>query len=285
MGAMWTVARLEARLLFRGRGIWIAATILAALGGWMGTMIREQPWGAWAELSFTAILSTLVLTLSTGNAVQRDDDLRVGDTLLSTPVPTVAYVVGKYLTAVGVLLGLSLVEVTAGILSDHFDEWRDPPLILGHSHYPALGPLPFVASWAWLMVTPIVFGGALTLAALTLSRGQRVLAYASVVALWLLPGFLSYNVTFWPDLLDVTGSRILNDLPLKGSTAAFYLSSGPTTPQIREQIMQLVRSDLPPAMPATFVWGRVLFLTLALVLVCVTIRGVARRRRGRPLVA
>jgi hypothetical protein len=275
---MWTMARLETRLLLRGRGIWIAALILALLGGWMASMIREQPEGTWSTLTYTALLSTLVLTLSTGAAVQRDADRRTDGMLLSTPVPTWAYVLGKYVVAVVVLVGLSLVEVAAGVLADHFDDWRDPPVILGHSHYPPLGPFPFVAAWAWLMLTPVIFGAALMLAGITLARGQRVLAYALALAFWLIPMLLSYGG--WPLLLDLTGVRLSYELPLNGSLAAFWLSASANTPAARERIMDLVRSDLPPRMPAEFIASRALFLGLALLLVLAATSMVARRRRG-----
>jgi hypothetical protein len=279
MRDMWTIIRLETRLLFRGRGVWVAGLALAALGAWMATGIREQPWGAWGTMTFTGVLSTLLLTLSTGNAVQRDHDLRVSAILLSAPITNWAYVVGKYLAALALLLALSLIELGAAILTDHFDTWRDPPAILGHSHYPALGPLPFVAAWAWLVVTPIVFGSALMLAEITLTRGQRVVAYTSVIILWVVPMVLSSNG--WPLLLDLTGTRLMYEIPPTGGMAAFQLSSSDhITSAVREEIMRLVRGDLPPVMPALFIWSRALFLALAAALVCVTTWAVVRHRRG-----
>lgn len=271
--------RLESRLLLRGRGVWVAALALAALGGWMATGIREQPWGAWGTMTFTGILSTLLLTLSTGNTVQRDRDRRVSDILLSAPISETAYVLGKYLAALIALLALSLIELGAAILVDHFDTWRDPPAILGHSLYPALGPLPFVAAWAWLIVTPIIFGSALTMAEITLAHGQRALAYTSVILLWVVPMVVS-NVG-WPLLIDLTGAHLLYEIPQAGGMTAFQLSSSDhISPAVREEIMRLIRGDLPPAIPAIFIWSRALFLTLAAALVGVTIWGVARQRRG-----
>jgi hypothetical protein len=283
MREVWVVARLELKLLLRGRGIWVAALLLAALGVWLASMNREFPYGAWAEITTAATLCTLLLTLSTGGAVQRDVDRRVGDIFLSTPVPSAAYVLGKYLVAVGVLLGLSLIEVAAAILADRFDSWRNPPAILGHSQYPGIGSAPYLSGWVWLIATPVIFGGAVALAGITLARGQRVLAYTAIVLLWFVPAFISYSG--WPLLLDLTGVRLEYVLPLPGSEKAFYLSSGPQTPAIRERIMQLVGGDLPPAIPAMFVWSRVLFLALAALLVVLSVWIVARRRRGRPLVS
>ena len=246
-------------------------------------MSREFPYGAWGEITSAATLCTLMLTLSTGSAVQRDTDRRVGDIFLSTPISSTAYVLGKYLIAASVLLGLSLIEVAAAILGDHFDGWRNPPAILGHSLYPGIGPETYLVGWVWLTVTPVIFGGAVALAAITLARGQRVLAYTAIIAVWLVPGFFSYNS--WPLILDLTGSRLEYVLPFPGSEKAFYLSSGPETPAIRERVMQLVLGDLPPAIPAVFVWSRVLFLALAALLVALSVWIVARRRRGRPLVS
>jgi ABC-type Na+ efflux pump permease subunit len=283
MREIGVVARLELKLLLRGRGIWIAVLMLAALGVWSASGIREQPSNSWTEITYAGMLCTLLLTLSTGNAVQRDTDRRVGDILLSTPVSSAAYVFGKYLVAVVVLLGLSLVDVVASILADRFDGWRDPPAILGHSHYPGIGPAPYLDAWVWLIVTPVIFGGALALAAITLTRGQRVLAYTAIVLIWFVPAYISY--TGWPLLLDLTGARLVYVLPMPGSLEAFDLSNGPRTPAVQQRIMELVRGDLPPAMPAPFVWSRVLFLALAILLVALTIWIVARRRRGRALIS
>jgi ABC-type Na+ efflux pump permease subunit len=280
MRDLWTIIRLEARLLFRGRGVWVAALALAALGTWMATGIREDPSAAWVDMTFTGVLSTLLLTLSTGAAVQRDHDRRVSAILFSAPISETAYVLGKYLAALALLLALSLLQLGAAILTDHFDTWRDPPAILGHSHYPALGPLPFVAAWAWLIVTPIVFGSALTLAEITLTRGQRVVAYTSIILLWVVPFLVADNG--WPLLLDLTGVGLMYELPLtSNSMTAFQLSSSDhISPAVREEIMRLIRGDLPPVMPALFIWSRALFLALAAALVSLTILGVARHRRG-----
>ena len=46
-----TVIRLEFLLLRRGRGLPIAAALVALAGVWEASGIREQPWAVWSTLT------------------------------------------------------------------------------------------------------------------------------------------------------------------------------------------------------------------------------------------
>lgn len=170
MHGLWTVLRLELRLLLRGRGIWIAGLMALFFGVYEASMLREAAYDAWEQLTVATFFVTLTLTLTTGDQVIRDRDRRVDDVLLSTPIASQSYVWGKYLAALVVLLGLSAWMLPAAIVMDHFDTWRNPPLVLGHSIYPSLGPWPYISAWLWLAIVPVIFGTALALAGVTLTR-------------------------------------------------------------------------------------------------------------------
>lgn len=275
-----TVLRLELLLLLRGRGLPIAAVFAALAGVWEASSIREMPWSVWSTLDFDGVLVSLMLVLGTGDQISRDRRQRLDGVLLSTPVTTAAYVWGKYLAALIALVGLALANLAGAVLMDRFDPWRDPPFMLGHVHFPPLGPWPYVYSWLLLMVTPVAFGAAWMLAGATWRRGGRIAASAGTLLLWLLPMFGNA----WPQLLDVAGGRVYG---LFDSIPAFKLAMATTgtygtwSPRAAARVVDLVRAALPPALPSTFIWNRVLFLSTTVLLVVAASRYVGRLRQGR----
>ncbi len=136
------VIRTELLLLWRGRGLPITALFVALVGVWEASGVREMPWGAWSTISLAAGFVSLVLVITSGDQVSRDRVVHLDSVVLSTPVSTVAYVAGKYLTALLTLAGLAAVNLLAAVLMDRFDPWRDPPAILGHVHFPPWAPGP-----------------------------------------------------------------------------------------------------------------------------------------------
>ncbi len=282
MPGLWAVFRIELTLLLRGRGMWLAAPATAFFGIWEASSVREAPFVAWSQFTVAALFVTLILTLSTGGQITRDRDRRINDVLLSTPVATPAYVWGKYLAALSVSLGVAVLMLVGALGMDRFDIWTDPPAVLGHSHYPSLGPWPYVTAWLWLVVAPVLFGAALALATVTLTNGQRVVSSMLAVFLWLGPGMLGGALSGdWTSLLDISGLSlysVIGTAPLPGSLQQWYLTGANPPPDVAAQVVQIVVSHLPPNFPAVFYWNRALFLSLAIVLV--TVARVARQRRG-----
>lgn len=285
MKGLWTVFRLELRLLLRSRGIWLLAPVTAFFGVWEASAVREFPIGAWGQFTTAAMFVTLILALSTGGQIVRDRDRRVDAVLLGTPVATPAYVWGKYLAALVVLLGLALPMLVGAIATDRFDTWSDPPAVFGHSHYPPLGPWPYVGAWLLLVLVPVVFGAALALATVTLTAGQRVVGSMLAVFLWVGPGFLeSALFNGWGRLLDVAGLTFIDavaapTLPPDLQQIAFTGQTPP--PALAAQVVQIMQANLPPTLPAIFYWNRALFAALALLLVLVTVYRLRAYRRGR----
>lgn len=284
MDGIRTVVQLELKLLLRSRGIWFAVPVMAIFGIWEASMAREVPYVAWSQFTVAALFVTLILTLSTGGQITNDRDRRVESVLLSTPIRTSSYVWGKYLAAVVIFLALALVMLGGAIGADHFDSWSSPPAMLGHSHYPSLGPWPYLGAWLWLVVVPIVFGTALALAAVTLTSGQRVLGSLVSVFLWLGPAIFGSSFSGgWVSLLDVAGMSYYGSagtVPLPPALEQVYLTGSIPPPAVAAQMVQVVVAHLPPAMPVIFYWNRALFALLAVLLVLVTTVVVRVRRRG-----
>ncbi|HEV2237890.1 MAG TPA: hypothetical protein VGR57_14620 [Ktedonobacterales bacterium] len=284
MRGLWSVFRLEARLLLRGRGLWIAAAVASVLGVWVASMGREVPYAIWSQLTTAAFFLTLILTLSTGGQIVRDREQRVDGVVLSTPISAWAYVWGKYLAALASLLALTVLMLAAAVVMDHFDAWRDPPAALGHSHYPALGPWPYVFGWLWLAVAPVIFGAALALAGVTLTGGQRVVTAVLAVFLWLGPAFFGGAAPGgWMGLLDISGMSLYSAIgypPLPPALQALVYLGGSPSPSLGALMVRIVDAHMPPQLPAPFVWGRALYVALALLLALALVWRVRAMRRG-----
>lgn len=283
MGTLWVVARVEVVLLLRGRGLWLAGVVLAALGVLVGASARQTPWEAWSYIGFTTAASTLLLAFVSGDQIRRDRDQRLDGVLLSTRAPTAAYVVGKYLAALAALLGLAGVGLAAALLADR----------LVRADFPPLGGGPHLVGWGLLVVVPLAFGAALALAAITLLPGGRTAAAFGILACWLLP----VVVAGWPVLLDVTGagSAPLRRLGIDREVARLVSEevrragllppgegqAGRLPAAVKARLAGRARAGLPPRYPADFWWNRAFFLGASAALVALTTYGVERRRRGR----
>lgn len=284
MYEVWTVFWLELRLLARSRGVWLAMPVTTFFGIWEASMAREAPYAAWSQFTMAALFVTLILTLSTGGQIARDRERRVEDVLLSTPVAIYSYVWGKYLAALAILLVFAASMLAGAVVMDQFDGWRNPPAVLGHSVYPSLGAWPYISAWMWLVVVPVVFGAALSLSTITLLSGHRVVSSMAVVLLWLVPAFLGSSFSSsWATLLDVAGMTLYNSstgTQLPSALQSLYLTGGSPSPALAAQMVQVVVNHLPPTLPTTFYWNRVLFLTLAMALLVATCVRVGHVRRS-----
>lgn len=291
MASFLAVARTELLLLWRSRGVRAAIPLLALAGMVAASRIREAPWGAWSQFSFTIALATLALTLAGGDPLGRDRERRLDGVLLSTPVPTVAYVLGKYLAAVCALAGPLLVGLLAALLADRFYGWRDPPLLLGRALFPALGARAYFCGWAVLMPVPALFGAALGMCGLALGRGGRLLVACAALAIWLAPlvsdgwpaaldlaGLASQR---WPDAAQEDIARQANqEIQARAARSAGSSPSADLLPQAtREHLAGRAAMTVPPPLPPGFVWSRGLYLGVTAALLALTCGVVGHRRR------
>jgi len=282
MQTLWTVMRLEWALLRRGRVIWVMTLVMALLGVWEASGIRGLPWGIWSNFVVTStFLVTLILAFATGDQIQRDQERRLAGVILSMPISTAAYVWGKYLSALAALLALTLVSLLAALLAD---QWYPATLslpIFGLAKFPPLGWQAYLIFWCWFAVVPTLFGAALTLAAITLTNGQRIIAYILALLFWV-PSVLGGL----PSLLDITAGSFFLHQESPHLSAVFLLAtatdaSGSLPAANAQRVMDLLRLDIPPTfLPLTFLWNRLFFLGLSLLLVWATVVVMDRRRRG-----
>jgi len=281
-----SVVYTEALLYLRRRGVWISMALMIVLGLYVATWARQAPWAAWGQFTTTALWVTLLLMFTTGDGITRDRDLRVEGVLLSTPIATPVYVAGKYAAALLMLIGLAGVSLLTALVADAFNPWSSAyywgggPLIFGDSFFSPLGPWPYLTGWLSLMIMPLVFGAALVLAAITLMRGQRLVAYGAVLGLWIAP-ILAVG---WPEWLDVTAYKLTAAHGLGAYSPADHLMwtvpHGPHGQAVIARAYHLSLAHLPPVQPPVFYVNRLVFLGLAAVLVMLTTALVARRRRA-----
>ena len=64
--------RMELTLLSRSRVLLVGGVLMALIGMWEASKVRESPQAAWGTIVFAAWLTTLILALTTGDAVDRD---------------------------------------------------------------------------------------------------------------------------------------------------------------------------------------------------------------------
>lgn len=292
MSNFWTVMRLELSLIWRNWITWLISLGMLVIGALCAANNRHEPWSTWQQFAFVALVLTVILIFTTGNQINRDRERRLDGIVFSTPVNTPVYVLGKYLAALLSLLCLVGLSLLAALLMDHFYPWQIVNALWGGQSflffapgiYPSLGPQPYLIGWLWLFLVPILFGAAFIFACITLTRGQRVIAYITVILLWLILPLFAHD--YIPDLLDITGNSFFFRYSFGGPSPAQQLlfSSNNTgnrlTPQLAQRAVQLSLADIPPhSWPNSFLWNRLLFLALTLVLLGLTTYGVHYMRR------
>lgn len=287
MKNLWHIIRLELTLYWRGRSIWIVTLAMILLGIVTADEVRHEAASAWTNFSGAALLITPILALTTGDQIYRDQQRRLDGILLSTPVSTGIYVLGKYLAALILLSGLAGISLLSTILTDRLFTWGDLPIIIQAEQYPPLGPWPYLVGWTYLLLVPIVFGAAFVLATITLTRGNRIIASSGIILIWLLSA-LAYLLKL-PELLDILASftynyRPANDPAMQLTLKAEGWPDGPfhaPSPAQAQQVVHLVQQNMPPAyLPLDFLWNRLFFLGLTVALMATTMYIVGRQRRG-----
>ncbi|MDQ2716079.1 MAG: ABC transporter permease [Chloroflexota bacterium] len=268
MKDLWTVIRLELLLFRRGRTYWLIGPLLIFGGILTAGIESTEPWRMWLNEAFLCLLITLILGVTTVNQLQRDNERHIDGVLMSTPVTTNAYVWGKYLAGLLILVGFACLEVLTAMVTDH---------LVNRGTYGSLGPWPYLATWGWLTLMTLVFVAALPLFLMTLTRGQRAISYVALLVIWLLPLFLQ-NV---PQVLVVWGG--MDEIPTDPAfqVGAHHINDSSIAPALAQQIIHLVQTTIPQAdITPTFLWNRLLFISLAVLLVMGTAFSLQRQRQG-----
>lgn len=280
MRYFWIVMKFELILIFkRNWGIWLIALAMVIIGALAADNNRNQPWGSWGQIISCGMFLSLILVLSTGNQVNRDHERRLDGVVFSTPVTTSAYVLGKYGAALLSLLGFASLSLVVAIVTDQFYSVPQRVFFLSPVFYPPLGFQPYVLSWLWLVLVPVIFGATFMFAGITLTHGKRVIAYIATIMAWLIPLFVTASMKSF--LLDITATSFISNVDPAGYFAYQHnLFDTMPPPQVAQQILHLSLAELPPSLsPGNLLWNRLFFLGISLILLCMTIFGVQRTRR------
>ncbi|HLH63776.1 MAG TPA: hypothetical protein VKV20_19020 [Ktedonobacteraceae bacterium] len=279
----WTVMKLELFLIWRSWATWLIALAMILIGMLAADNNRNEPWGIWGQIVTVGMFLALILTFSTGNQINRDRERRLDGVVFSTPVMTTVYVLAKYSAALLSLLALTGLSLLAAILTDQFYSVPQQVLFLSPVMYPSLGLQVYLLGWVWVMLVPVIFGAAFIFACITLTRGNRVVAYIATLLIWLIPIFTaSLNTAAF---FDITATSFI---PGSSPAIDFWFQYSPgVSPhpiplsQFIQKIMPLARAGVPPApLLNNLLWNRLFFLGLAAVLLYVTILSVQRARRN-----
>jgi hypothetical protein len=287
----WVVMKLEFRLIWRNWVTWLILVVMLLLGALCATNNRNQPWSSWAHLGNTSFFLSLILAFCTGNQINRDHTQRLDGIVLSTPVATPSYVCGKYLAGLASLLLLAGSGLFSSLVTDHFAPGSQGFLLFSPAYYPPLGAQPYLITWVWFVLPAIIFGATFMFACMTLTRGQRAIAYLVSLLIWVLPLFLTQSI---PPLLDITAAvffRAFSLAPAHHVTDITPLGQflmqhpilfqdGPPPANLIQPVMRLSLAVIPPSStPAMFLWNRLFFLGLSVLLLVVTISGTHVLRR------
>jgi hypothetical protein len=279
----WTIMKLEFRLTWLNWVTWLMVAVMLIIGALCASSNRSEPWSTWAHLGHTGFFITLILAFCTGNQINRDHAQRLDGIVLSTPVATPGYVCGKYLAGLVSLLLLAGSGLLSALLVDQFPTGTPAFLIFSPLFYPPLGAQPYLIGWAWLVLTPITFGATLVLACMTLTRGKLVIASLTILPIWILPLFLVGSI---PQLLDITAAVFFPQYSLASAHPVSAITplnqfllhhpvlfqNSPPPADLVQQVMHLSQAAIPPSSPPImFLWNRLFFLGLSLLLLVLTI--------------
>ncbi|MDQ2715333.1 MAG: hypothetical protein M3Z08_10540 [Chloroflexota bacterium] len=277
----WVVMKLELRLIWRNWVTWLMVLIMLIIGALCASNNRNEPWSSWAHLGNSGLFISLMLAFCTGNQINRDRTQRLAGIVLSTPIATPAYVCGKYIAGLASLLLLAGSGLLSALLMDRFYTGSQAFLIFAPAYYPPLGA----------QLTATIFGATFMLACITLTRGQRAIASLAAILIWILPLFLSQAM---PQLLDITAAVFFPQFSLSAHVQAtgsdpghqfliqhpVLFGDGPPPANLVQQVMHLFLAEIPPSStPAMFLWNRLFFLGLSLVLLMLTIYDTHTLRR------
>lgn len=289
----WVVMKLEFRLIWRNWVTWLMVVVMLLLGALCASNNRNSPWSSLAHLGNTSFFISLILTFCTGNQINRDRAQRLDGIVLSTPVATKSYVCGKYLAGLASLILLAGSGLFSALVTDHFAPGSQGFLLFSPAFYPPLGAQPYLIGWAWFVLPAIIFGATFMLACMTLTRGQRTIAYLVSILIWVLPLFLTRSI---PQLLDITAAVFFPDFSLAPARPVTDITpirqfliqhpvlfqNSPPPANLVQQVMHLSLAGIPPSpIPSLFLWNRLFFLGFSLLLLVLTISGThALRRRA-----
>jgi ABC-type transport system involved in multi-copper enzyme maturation permease subunit len=223
----WEVRRFRASRLFWFQALsffglflfltWVSGTSIEfSHGKFSGLMAGTSAHGLLLTLPTVLLLLVLLLPFVTADGVTRDLHRRTSELLLTTALPTRAYVWGRYLVCLAMSLGLAVLLLCATLLMG----WL---LHLTVPLYPAPQTEAVFSLWGGLVVPATILVSSLSFVLGTLFPRQSTLIKIAVLAVWtvgaeILPFSLgSTLISTWYSNWDPTGAvtalKILSQTP------------------------------------------------------------------------
>ncbi|MBO0783443.1 MAG: ABC-2 transporter permease [Ktedonobacteraceae bacterium] len=283
MKNFWTVFRFELLLSWRGPVGWLITPVMALLGIGISIMVNQVSDNWWSDLCLFLGMLTLLLALTTGNQIHRDSERRLDGIVLSTPLATSLYVLGKYLAGLFSLLVYGTVVWLTFIITSF--------LLRGNEYYtPPIGVSVYIQAWLMLVLVPLLFAASLTLLGITLARGQRALVSILVALIWLVPVLIlvpkMLTISFYvPHDLIYNGQQFFGDSDFIDSTVKLLVQAqinGSFTLATEQQMVHLYQTVvISEHLSTNFLINRAFFLGLSILLVIGTIAIVRYQRQGK----
>jgi hypothetical protein len=291
MYTCWVVMKLEFGLIWRSFVTWLMVVVMLLLGALCASNNLNEPWSSWTHLGNTSFFLSLILTFCTGNQINRDHTQRLDGIVLSSPIATHSFVCGKYLAGLASLLLLAGSGLLSALMTDHFAPGSPGFLFFSPAFYPPLGAQPYLIGWTWFVVPAIIFGATFMFACVTLTRGKLAIAYLVSLLIWVLPLFLTGSI---PPLLDITAAVFFPGFSLAPASHVTRITpiiqflrqhpilfqNSPPPANLIQPVMRISLAEIPPSStPAMFLWNRLFFLGLSVLLLMLTISGTHVLRR------
>lgn len=212
----WEVRRFRASRLFWLQALsffglflfltWVSGTSIEfSHGQFSGLMAGTSAHGLLLTLPTVLLLLVLLLPFVTADGVTRDLHRRTSELLLTTALPTRAYIWGRYLVCLAMSLGLAVLLLCATFLMG----WL---LHLTVPLYPAPQAEAVLSLWGGLVVPATILVSSLSFALGTMLPRQSTLIKIAVLAVWtvgaeILPFSLgSTLISTWYSNWDPTGA-------------------------------------------------------------------------------
>lgn len=212
----WEVRRFRASRLFWLQALsffglflfltWVSGTSIEfSHGQFSGLMAGTSAHGLLLTLPTVLLLLVLLLPFVTADGVTRDLHRRTSELLLTTALPTRAYIWGRYLVCLAMSLGLAALLLCATFLMG----WL---LHLTVPLYPAPQAEAVLSLWGGLVVPATILVSSLSFALGTMLPRQSTLIKIAVLAVWtvgaeILPFSLgSTLISTWYSNWDPTGA-------------------------------------------------------------------------------
>jgi ABC-type transport system involved in multi-copper enzyme maturation permease subunit len=204
-----------------------------------GSVAITSPWGLLEQLpSGLLLLLGLLLPFVNADRVSRDLSRRTHELLMTTPLPTWAYVWGRYLTGLLMSLGLALL-LLAAILGLGW---------LGHltnSTYPSPELGPVLLLWVGMVVTATILVSSLSFALGTVFVQLSTLVKVVIMMAWfiaalMLPGGEQASYPAWYSNWDSTSATTARSLlPSYGTAMRTLLNTATSTAQFQQGLVTI----------------------------------------------